>query len=362
MNKYILLFTILCVPTMNICFAEPLPVAIAGLVHDHAHGFLRQSDLEKHITITGIYETDQELIAQYQERYDLPKELFYDDLDELIKQTKPKAVLAYTSTFDHKKIVETCAPHNVHVMMEKPLAVNMDHANAIKQAAEKYGIHVLVNYETTWYPSNHHVYNLVHSQNALGKIRKMVVHDGHSGPKEIGCSTFFLDWLTDPVLNGGGALTDFGCYGANLMTWLMKGERPIAVTAITQTNKPAIYPKVDDEATVLVQYENAQGVIQASWNWPYNRKDMHVYGVDGYAYADNANQMRIRLPDESESKQDADSLVSPHHNTLTYLSAVLDGSVDPTGSLSSLDNNMIVTEILDAARESASTGKTIYLK
>ncbi|WP_317196170.1 Gfo/Idh/MocA family protein [Hymenobacter siberiensis] len=58
---------------------------------------------------------------------------------------------------------------------------------------------------------------------ALGDIRKMVAHDGHQGPKEIGVNAEFLAWLTDPVQNDGGALPDFGCYGADLMTWLMQG-------------------------------------------------------------------------------------------------------------------------------------------
>ena len=61
------------------------------------------------------------------------------------------------------------------------------------------------------------------------------------GPKEINVQPEFLAWLTDPVKNGAGALFDFGCYGANLMTWLMDNQRPLAVTAIAQTNKPAIY-------------------------------------------------------------------------------------------------------------------------
>jgi predicted dehydrogenase len=85
---------------------------------------------------------------------------------------------------------------------------------------------------------------MVHAANAIGDIRKMVVHDGHQGPKEIGCSKDFLAWLTDPVKNGGGALTDFGCYGANLMTWMMEGKAPVAVTAVTRHIKPDIIQKL----------------------------------------------------------------------------------------------------------------------
>ena len=139
--------------------------------------------------------------------------------------------------------------------------------------------------------------NLSTIKKALDPVRKMVVHDGHGGPKEIGCSPEFLAWLTDPVKNGGGALTDFGCYGANLMTWLMEGKAPIAVTAITKQIKPHIYPKVDDEATILIEYKDATGIVEASWNWPFGIKDFEVFGTEGYLHALNGNTMVQRKGD-----------------------------------------------------------------
>ena len=111
-------------------------------------------------------------------------------------------------------------------------------------------IHVLVNYETTWYRSNHAAFAIAHD-GSIGEIRKVVVHYGHRGPKEIGVSPAFFAWLNDPVKNGAGALFDFGCYGADLMTWLMNGRRPDSVTAVTQRIKPDVYPRVDDEATIV---------------------------------------------------------------------------------------------------------------
>ena len=145
-------------------------------------------------------------------------------------------------------------------MMEKPLAVSLKDALAIAQAARAGKIQVLVNYETSWYRSNHAAYDLVH-EGALGDVRKVVIHDGHSGPKEIGVEPEFLAWLTDPQLNGGGALFDFGCYGADLMTYLMNGQRPQTVTAVTQQIKPEIYSRVDDEATIILTYPKAQAII-----------------------------------------------------------------------------------------------------
>jgi predicted dehydrogenase len=229
-------------------------------------------------------------------------------------------------------------------------------------AAKKGGIHVIVNYETTWYPGNQNPYAIILDQHAIGDVRKIVVHDGHRGPKEIGCSPAFLEWLTDPVLNGGGALTDFGCYGADLITWLMNGQRPTAVLAITQQIKPEVYPKVEDEATILLTYPQSQGIIQASWNWPFDRKDMEVYGQTGYVLVPQRDLLRPRKAgaEESELKLLPPPVSGPFTDEVAYLAAVVRGEMKPAG-LSSLEVNLIVTEILDAARESAQTGKRVDL-
>jgi predicted dehydrogenase len=76
-------------------------------------------------------------------------------------------------------------------------------------------------------------------------------------------------------------------YGANFATWLFDNQRPISVSAVTHTNKPEIYPKVDDEATITVRFPKAQLIIQPSWNWPVGRKDMEVYGQTGYLITAN---------------------------------------------------------------------------
>jgi len=235
----------------------------------------------------------------------------------------------------------------------------MEHARAIQAAARKGGIQVVVNYETTWYPANHAAYELIHGKNAIGALRKIVVHDGHQGPKEIGCSAAFLEWLTDPVLNGGGALTDFGCYGANLITWLME-ERPLSVLAVTQQIKPQVYPKVDDEATIVLTYPTAQGIIQASWNWPFGRKDMEIYGRTGYVLVPERDRLRVRTAKEPERETTASPLAAPNDDPLSYLAAVVRGEIRPAG-LSSLEVNLVATEILDAARKSARTGQRVDL-
>ena len=339
----------------------PLRVGIVGLVHGHVHGFLAQARQSPEIEIVGVAEPDAGLRSQAATRYSFDRSMLFADLEEMLQKVHPQAVLVYTNTHDHRRVVETCARHGVPVMMEKPLAVSLDDALAIEKAAQSGKIQVLVNYETSWYRSNHAAYDLVH-EGALGEVRKVVVHDGHYGPKEIGVEPEFLAWLTDPKLNGAGALFDFGCYGADLMTWLMDGQRPQTVTAVTQQLKPEIYSRVDDEATIILTYPKAQAIIQASWNWPFDRKDMEVYGQKGYVITVKRDDIRVRRGgNESSEEQIAGKPVpAPYDNSLSYVRAVILDGAKPD-ALSSLETNVTVTEILDAARRSAASGKTIAL-
>ena len=282
----------------------------------------------------------------------------------MLNTVKPEAVAAFGSVFEHMEAVEACAPRGIHVMVEKPLATNLVHALRMEQLAKKYKIQLLTNYETSWYATTAKTYQLVNDSNYLGRIKKVVVHDGHQGPKEIGLNKESLEWLIDPVQNGGGALIDFGCYGANLMTYLMKGEEPLSVTAVTRQFKPAIYPKVDDEATIIVNYKTAQCIIQASWNWPFNRKDMEVYGETGYVIAENNTDMRLRNRNSNNEQTLHVSAkdVGVYEDPFTYFADVLRGrTVLPENGLYSLKTNVTVVRILEAARESAKTGTKVIL-
>jgi scyllo-inositol 2-dehydrogenase (NADP+) len=339
---------------------SPIRFAIIGLTHDHAGGFIPRIHDTPGVQLAGIVEPKAELAARYAKRFKLDTNLFFSTLDDLLAKTNIRAVATFTSTFEHRRVVEMCAPKHIHVMMEKPLAVNMEHARAIRAAAKNGNIHIIVNYETTWYPGNQAAYAMIQNHE-IGDLRKIVVHDGHRGPKEIGCSQDFLEWLTDPVQNGAGALTDFGCYGADLVTWLMNGQRPVSVTAVTSHIKPDIYPKVEDEATIVIAYPKAQAILQASWNWPFDRKDMEVYGQTGYVLVPRRDLLRVRMNGNAETERNAPPLSGAQADPLAYLAAVVRGEVQPSG-LSSLAVNMVVTEILDAARESARTGKRIDLK
>ena len=340
------------VPTMRL--------GLVGLNHGHVAGFLNKFPGRYDAALVGVAEPDAALIKKYSGKYKLDPALFHTGLEEMLDRAKPQAVVVFTNTFDHLRVVEACAARGIHVMMEKPLSVSLTQARAIEAAARRGKIQVLVNYETTWHRGNQAALAFAAQPGALGPVRKMVAHDGHRGPKEIGVQPEFLAWLSDPARNGAGALFDFGCYGADLMTWLMHGERPLTVTAVTQHLKPEVYPKVDDEATIILTYPRAQGIIQASWNWPFDRKDLEVYGTTGSIRTVGMDRVRRRRAGAEEEEVEAPPLDPRYDDPMSYLTAVVRGEVRPAG-LSSLEVNVVVMEILAAARRSAASGQTVTL-
>jgi predicted dehydrogenase len=342
--------------------AGPLRVAVAGITHGHVAWLLSRKKAD--MVLIGIYEPNDELAQRYAKQYGLDPKLIYHDLGKMLDAVKPEAVVAFGSILQHMEVVEACAPRHIHVMVEKPLATTLAQATKMESLAKQNNIHLLTDFETSWYPSTVKAYELANDSNYIGPIKKVVIHDGHQGPKEINVNKEFFDWLTDPVQNGGGALIDFGCYGANLMTYLMKGEQPISVTAVTQQFKPAIYPKVDDEATIVVSYPSAQCIIQASWNWPFGRKDMEVYGQTGYVITVNNTDMRLRAEKDGKehSRVVTSAEVPVYEDPFSYFADVVHNKIKvPENGVYALKTNVTVVRILEAARESAKTGKTVYL-
>ncbi|GJM28496.1 MAG: hypothetical protein DHS20C17_11310 [Cyclobacteriaceae bacterium] len=343
---------------------EPMRIGVVGLVHSHVNWILNRAS-DGDFELVGIAEPNTALAERYLKRYNLPLSLVYPSIEAMLDATKPEAVTAFNTIRDHLEVVELCAPRGIHVMVEKPLAVNLGQALKMSRLAEKHKIHLLTNYETTWYGSHHYAMGLLQNEpSTFGDIRKVVVHDGHPGPKEIGVDPEFLEWLTDPYYNGAGALTDFGCYGANLSTWLHQGVMPLEVVAVTQQIKPDVYPKVDDEATIILTYEKSQTIIQASWNWNYSRKDIEIYTKGGFVKCHNASDISVmRSENEGVEEIKTPGLSAPYDDPFSYFMAVIRDKVKPgPHDLSSIENNLTVMAILQAAMTSAKQGKKFQLR
>ncbi|MEM1412983.1 MAG: Gfo/Idh/MocA family oxidoreductase [Pseudomonadota bacterium] len=347
---------------------EPVRLGVAGLTHTHVHWIFESAKRRDDFEIVGIAESDPALAERYAAQHGFDLSLVYDDLDTMLAETRPDGVTAFGTIRDHLAVVQAAAPRGIHVMVEKPLAVSLEQAQAMAELAQAHDIHLLTNYETSWYASHHEAVERVRA-GEIGTLRKAVFHHGHAGPVALDINSEFLDWLIDPHWNGAGALTDFGCYGANLAVWMTDGRRPRAVTAVTQQLQPEHYPLVDDEATIVIAWDDMQAIVQASWNWPRSRKDMALYGTRGQFLAPDGARLTALPADGETGADDAErslpvpALAAPEDDPFSWFSAVIRGDLEPAPwSPGALDNNLLVMEILQSAMDSAARGETVVLE
>ena len=126
---------------------EPLRLAVAGVSHGHLWEVISRLD-RGDFKIVGVAEKDDYLREHNGLRDKLDPNLFYADLGEMLDKTHPEAVIVYEPIHDHLRVVEACAPRGIHVMVEKPLAVNNEHATRMASLAREKNILLLTNYET----------------------------------------------------------------------------------------------------------------------------------------------------------------------------------------------------------------------
>jgi predicted dehydrogenase len=338
-------------------------LAVIGLDHDHVWSLLKDIANEPSAELVAIAETDPALVSRAQKT--VPSSVkFYEDYVAMLDAAKPEAVIVATSNDRHLEILRQCAKRHIHYSAEKPMATNAADAREMERLASEAKIKLMVNYWNAWVAPSHDLFHRVRA-GEVGPVQKILVQYGHRGPKEIGVSPQFASWLYDPVKNGGGAIMDFGCYGAEWSVWL-KG-RPSRVYATTRKLKVEQNNKVDDDATIVLDYPDATSVIEASWNWPYSKDLVEVFGPKGSLLARHTTLLRRTaeargpdVPPDGESVM-LEPLPKEMSNPISYFVDCIRNN-KPIEDPVSARLNVQVMEILDAARESVRTGKPQELR
>jgi len=333
-------------------------IAIVGLDHDHVWSLLKDIEQEPAAELVAIADPDEALVSRAKK--EVPASVtFFSDYVQMLDQAKPQAVIVATANDRHLEILRQCAKRHIHYSTEKPMATTAADAREMERLANAAGIKLMVNYWNAWVAPTHTLFRKVHA-GELGAVQKIIVQYGHRGPKEIGISKQFANWLYDPEKNGGGAIMDFGCYGAELSVWL-KG-RPTRVFASTRKLKVEQHNEVDDDATIVLEYPDATAIVEASWDWPYTKEQVEVFGPKGSLLASHQNLLfrsaDARGPNAALSGEPV-ALDPVSHETSNPISYLVDciRNNKPIEDPLSAKLNVQVMEILDAARESARSGR-----
>jgi predicted dehydrogenase len=338
-------------------------LAIVGLDHDHVWGLLKDIAAEPNAELVGIADTHPALVDRAKSRVSASVK-FYADYVKMLEETKPEAVIVTTENDKHLEILRECAKRHIHYSTEKPMATTGADAREMQRLADQAGIKLMVNYWNAWVVPTHEIFQRVRA-GEVGPVERIIVRYGHQGPREIGVSEYFADWLYDPVKNGGGAIMDFGCYGAEWTLWL-KGW-PARVYATARKLKTEQHNKVDDDATIVLEYPDATVIVEASWDWPYGNGQVEVFGPKGSLLATGKELFRRTASDDSSkiALEGQRIAVNPSpRETSNPVSYFLDciRNNKPVEDPLSAKLNVQVMEILDAARESVRTGRAQELR
>lgn len=372
MLKPFLIFAGITLVALNVAIAESRPpkppdapktrLAIVGLNHDHVWGLIPDILKEPDAELVGIADSHPELIEKARAR--VPSSVkFFADYVQMLDAVKPDAVIVTTENDRHLEILKECAKRHISFSTEKPMATNAADAREMERLAEQAHIKLMVNYFNAWTPSSRELFHRV-SSGELGPVQKIIVQYGHQGPKEIGVSKYFADWLYDPTRNGGGAIVDFGCYGAEMALWL-KG-RPQRVYAYSLKLKTDQHNKVDDDDVILLEYPDATAILEPSWDWPYSQAETAVFGPKGSLLADNEGLLyrppnaAAKLGEQLGKPVDLSPVPREMSNPIAYFVSCLRND-KPIENPVAGPLNVEVNEILDAAKESIRTSRAVEL-
>ncbi len=237
---------------------KPYQVAVLGMIHDHVWD-----------NLPALVNCDQaELVAAHDENAPLRERIgaeygcrTYDSVDSLFENETLDAVVIFSSNAQGAELAITALQHGLHVMIEKPMAASLAAAENMLAAAEKHNARLMINWPFAWWPQLQHALELA-DQKAIGEVWQVRYRAAHQGPEELGCSSYFCEWLFDPLKNGGGALMDYCCYGANLARVVL--GVPSSVQG-TRASLCKTHLNVEDNAIVVMNYSNALAVAEGSW-------------------------------------------------------------------------------------------------
>lgn len=353
--------------------AQEYKIAVVSMLHAHVWLHLGTMLKGDKVKLVGVSETlpdlikratREDVIPQSQNtRPGVPESLIFADWKKMIDQTKPDIVWAFTPTNGHLDVVRYCAPKGIHVMMEKPLAANLKEALEIQALARKYKIQVLTNYGSTWQASQFAAKEAI-DKGEIGPVWRLHGVTGHNGPGDPQKSSFAA-WLADPVQNGGGAMMDFGCY---MVLWSLgiKGM-PESVYATAQHMKPETFPKVEDNAVIVLNYKDGVAILEASWDLPpAQRLGSEIYGMKGSIVGNTIRKMGAPGGGGGgRGQQGGDSLaVTPlppeRSEPIAYMVDRI-RTKQPVDGPSALDLNVAVQEVLEAAKMSVQSGRAVPL-
>ena len=330
---------------------------IIGLSHDHVWDVLPELRANENAELVAATSLQTPLLARVKKEYDING---YTDSQEMAASEQLDAVLVYGNNRNGAEEAVKALDRGWHVLIEKPLAADLEGARNLLQKAGSTGKRLMVNWPITWWPQVQQAIAIAQA-GEIGEIWQVRYRAAHQGPKEMGASEYFCDWLYDPNRNGGGALLDYCCYGAVLSRVLL--GRPHSVTAVAgQLLKTDL--DAEDNAVLLMQYPKGISIAEASWTQIDKMTSYRtlIYGSEGTLLAE-PEKGRLLLATEKQPGGEEIEIREPEEHMKGPIAHFLHGieSEQSFHPLCRASHGCDVQEILELGMEAAATGQRVAL-
>lgn len=331
-------------------------IAFAGagnIINVHARAARAQTDVE----LAAVVEKFPDKAAALARKFRIKNQ--YETVEQLLKAGGVDALVVGTPNFLHAPQAIAALKAGLHVMVEKPMAMDTRQAEKMLEASAKSGATLMVAH--CW-RFDEDVLWLKRESKKLGKIvrtKGISVHT-HWGP---------AGWFTQRQFAGGGALADMGIHALDTARFLLGNPQPVSVYAKIGTHYKDF--DVDDTGVILVEWDNgATSYIESGWWQPHAdgpEAATQLYGTQGYG---QLFPTHLELPNVQTQKLERIKSgfkfprrehcpQSMYDAQMAYFVECVRKNKTPVpGGLEGLANMKVV----DAAYKSSRTGKAVKIK
>lgn len=334
----------------------PVRLGLLGLHHDHIWGNLK--DLSETDGLRVVAYADHHAALRERAAGHFPEAEGHGSYEALLARHDLDAVFIFASNRLGEELAVAACERGWHVLVEKPMASTLAGADRMLSSARAHRVRLMVNWPIAWMPGYQEALRLAAS-GFIGELWQVKYRAAHAGPRELGCSVYFCEWLYDPALNGGGALLDYGCYGAALSRALL--GTPQAVTAVTLGGLKSGL-SAEDNAVLLFQYPRALGIAEASWTQSGDLTSYvaAIHGSKGTLLAEPGGRLLLANAEHPEGRELEAPRPPPHLASAT--SHFLHLIRDPGAECFSLCHPVVGRDaqaMLEAALRSAREGRRV---
>ncbi len=338
--------------------SEPLRIGVLGLSHDHVWGESDAAAKCEDMELVAAADPTPALTSRFADTYSRP---VYESAEAMLGSEQLDVAYVFGSNREGADYAVQAMERGLHVLIEKPLAARLEDANRMLGAAEKYGVHLIVNWPFTWWPQLQRALQMA-EDGMLGELRGVTYRAAHCGPEELGCSEHFCNWLFDAELNGGGAMMDYCCYGAVLAAALMGMPESVVGMAGGQAKE---FLSVEDNGIIAMKYPKGMATATASWTQVGNLTSYGtaIYGSKGTLLVEPHGDGKLYWATQDDPEGSEVAVPTPKAwmaNSATHLAEVLLRDVTPH-LLCRAEFSRDAQEILEAGMRSAETGSSVSL-